>query len=54
MKEIFALIIMIWGTIGFMGIVYNGGYNRRINWYMITCLLTLPFLPLLAYICNLI
>ena len=54
MKEMFVLIILVWAIFGFIGVIQNCSYSRRTNWCMIIFMLTVPFLPLFAKMCNLI
>ena len=55
MKELFVLIIMIWGFFGLMGIVHNASYERcGANWFMIIFYITVPFIPWIAKSCGLI
>lgn len=54
MKELFVLIVVLWGIFGLMGIIHNCSYNPRVNWCMILFLLTVPFMPLFAKMCGLI
>lgn len=53
MKELFVLIVILWGIFGLIGITHNYSYNPRVNWGMILFLLTVPFLPLFAKMCGL-
>lgn len=51
-KEWFVLVVVLWASLGFMGVVHCKDVGG-VNWWMLAFLLAVPFLPLVAHVCGL-